>query len=624
MNRNALIEETKLTESIFTEKRNRDVAYLMELKTENLLFSHYAEAGLNGLLNYTVPAHGGWDSPTSQIRGTFVGHWLSAAARISNETADMQLLAKANFIVSEIGRCQEQNGNGWAFPIPEKYLHSIKAGKNFWAPQYVCHKNMMGLLDMYLFVGNKQALQIVCKCADWFYNFTNDITRETMDHMMDIQETGGMMELWCDLYAITEDKKHLELLHRYERPKLSERIYRHEDILTNVHANTTIPEVQGCARAYEVTGEEKYRKTVENYWDLAVTSRGTYASGGQTCGEVWTPSDRQSERLGPTNQEHCTVYNMIRIADYLYRWTGKSEYADYIELNTQNGILAQSFWQAGNRDTFRQPLIPEQGIVAYYLPLAAGSQKIWGTKTEDFWCCHCTAVQANAKFREYIYYKDDMEISIAQYIPSILTTVIENANVKITQTYAYLGGKALEVGDFNQRLDNKPDFEAYSIAVSSDIKKQFTVTFRIPWWSKSEVLCYVNDEKMSFVTKDGFAVINREWQEDKITIIISKGITCFPLSDRKDVVAFLDGPTLLAGLVEEQRTLYGDVTSPESMIRPHDVREWDSWMQRYQTVNQPQDFFLKPINEIGKEKYTVYFQVKNMPLSDMNVSPKKI
>ncbi len=81
----------QLKESLFSQHRDRDVRYLMELRTEDLLFSHYAEAGLNGWLNYTPKTHGGWDSPTSQIRGTFTGHWLSAAARIYQETGDIQL-----------------------------------------------------------------------------------------------------------------------------------------------------------------------------------------------------------------------------------------------------------------------------------------------------------------------------------------------------------------------------------------------------------------------------------------------------------------------------------------------------------------------------------------------------
>ncbi len=343
------IKNVKLLESEKSVKRDRDLAYLMELKTKNLLFSYYTEAGLNGLLRERLSEmdlHDGWDNPLCQIRGTFTGHWLSAAARIYQETKNQELKIRADFVVSEIGRCQAANGGGWAFPIPEKYLYGLKNGRHFWAPQYVCHKTMMGLLDMYLFAENQQALEILKGCADWFINFNKDITRENMDDMMDLEETGGIMELWADLYAITGDPRHLELMRKYERPRLTEPILEGRDVLTNMHANMTIPEIQGCARAYEVTGEERYRKIVENYWDLAVTQRGTFATGGQTDGEVWTPMKKQATHLSALNQEHCTVYNMIRLANYLYRWTSDAVYLDYIEKNIENGLMAQGFWEA--------------------------------------------------------------------------------------------------------------------------------------------------------------------------------------------------------------------------------------------------------------------------------------
>ena len=606
----AQIKQTKLLNSRALVQRERDTQYLMELKVENLLFSHYAEAGLNGLLNYTVTAHGGWDSPTSQVRGMFVGHWLSAAARIVNETGNMQLKAKADFIISEIARCQEQNGNGWAFPIPEKYLYSIKAGKNFWAPHYVCHKNMMGLMDMYLYADNHQALEILKQCAGWFYRFTNDVTRENMTNMMNIQETGGLMELWADLYAITNDPKHLELVRRYERPSSYEPLLKGEDILTNVHANTTIPEIHGCARAYEVTGEERYRKVVENYWDLAVTQRGAYASGGQTCGEVWTPMRSQVARLGESNQEHCVVYNMIRLADYLYRWTGDAIYADYIEMNIHNGLFAQGFWQARGRDTYCEPLVPETGVVSYYLPLDAGSFKKWGSKTQDFWCCHGTAVQANAKYREYIYYKEKDQITVAQYLPSSIETEVGGASVSVEQTAVDLGQKTLHLGDDIYPLTAKPDFAAFRFEIKASEKTSFTIKFRLPWWLKGEAVCYIDNEKVSYEKDNGYASIAREWKDNSITFIFPKGIICFPLPDQTDTVAFLDGPVLLAGLVGDQRILYGDINKPETFISSQSEREWNTWLNIYQTVGQEHNFRLVPINEIGKEIYTVYFPVR--------------
>ena len=141
-------------------------------------------------------------------------------------------------------------------------------------------------------------------------------------------------------------------------------------MLTNQHANTTIPEIQGAARAWEVTGDGRWREVVEAYWRSAVVERGYYATGGQTSGEYWTPPRQLSARLGDKNQEHCTVYNMMRVADYLLRWTGEAGYADYWERNLYNGTLAQQ-----NAAT---------GMVAYFLPMRSGSIQAVGHADRQF------------------------------------------------------------------------------------------------------------------------------------------------------------------------------------------------------------------------------------------------
>ena len=145
------------------------------------------------------------------------------------------------------------------------------------------------------------------------------------------------------------------------------------------------------------------QRIVEAYWNKAVRERGTFATGGQTAGEIWTPLGEQAGRLGARNQEHCVVYNMMRLAERLLRWTGKPEYADYWERNLYNGILAQGHWEGTRIEMLAEPQKPPTGLIAYYLPLSAGSRKKWGSETEDFWCCHCTLLQANANHREGIY-----------------------------------------------------------------------------------------------------------------------------------------------------------------------------------------------------------------------------
>ena len=317
---------------------------------------------------------------------------------------------------------------------------------------------MMGLLDMYLNTGNEEALDIVLKCADWFYDFTNDISRETMSEMMSLQETGGMMHHFANLYAVTKDPRHLELVRRYERPHLFDPISRGEDVLTNMHMNATVPEVLGAARAYEVTGEERYFTIVKNYWDLAVTKRGTFATGGQSSGELYTPMMKQAARLGHMTQEHCTVYHMMQLADFLFRHTSDRVYADYIEKNLYNGILAQGYYESNEVIQATYNHEKEQGLISYYLPLRAGSRKVWGRKLDDFWCCHCTLLQANAIHHTMIYYQDSdgKGLHIAQYLPSTTEFAVGETKISLEQKVGIPSGEIIRILPEAYTVEDRP------------------------------------------------------------------------------------------------------------------------------------------------------------------------
>ena len=380
---------TKLLPGLFQQRFDLNRKYMLALKTENLLQNHYMEAGLWGPRNRVDDLHWGWESPTCQLRGHFLGHWLSAAAYIAANTGDQEIKGKADYIVSELARCQRENGGEWVGSIPEKYLDWVVRGKHVWAPQYTLHKTLMGLWDMYAVGGNDQALEILVRWAHWFHRWTGQFSPDQMDDILDT-ETGGMLEVWANLSGLTGEREHYELLQRYDRRRLFDPLLAGKDVLTNMHMNTTIPEVHGAARAWEVTGEQRWRQIVDAYWRSGVTERGYYVTGGQTNGEIWSPPGELSSRLGFRTQEHCTVYNMMRLADYLLRWTDDPRYADYWERNLWNGILAQQH--------------PDTGMIAYFLPFYAGAEKVWGTPTEDFWCCHGTLVQAHTIYTNHIWY----------------------------------------------------------------------------------------------------------------------------------------------------------------------------------------------------------------------------
>jgi hypothetical protein len=589
--------QVHLKPSLFQQRADLNRKYMVSLKTENLLQNFYMEAGLwapRGSLEELGSAHWGWESPTCQLRGHFLGHWLSAAARLAASTGDLEVKGKAEFIVKELAHCQQENGGEWVGSIPTSYLDWIARGKPVWAPHYTLHKTLMGLVDMAIYLKSEQSLEVLENAACWFHRWSRKFSREEFDNILDF-ETGGMLEVWADLYGITGKQEHLDLINRYDRPRLFERLLAGEDVLTHHHANTTVPEIHGAARAYEVTGNERFRRIVEAYWNCAVTQRGTFSTGGQTIEEVWTPPFKFAAYLGETNQEHCVVYNMIRLADYLFRWTGDPQYGDYIERNLYNGILAQQH--------------PSTGMIAYYLPLHAGGRKKWGTPTQDFWCCHGTLVQAHTQHDRYTYYLSEDGLAVLQYVPSSLEWEWKGTRVSVAQSIDYRS--SIWHNPLQEGLTDRNNRWLVKLNIACDQSAEFTLKIRIPWWVTGLATMLINDEAFPVTAgPSSFQEISRIWNNDQLQIEFPKGLWLSPLPDEPDTVSFMDGPVVLAGLCEEEQVLYGDKQHPEALLLPDYAPDWRFVQARYRTKGQGRNLYFLPLYEISDEPYTVYFPIK--------------
>jgi len=157
----------------------------MEPDSQCLLQNFYLEAGIimPGLQVVDDPAsaklHWGWEAPTCQLRGHFLGHWISAAAALSANDNDVELKVKLDKIIAELAKCQQLNGGEWIGSIPEKYFSKMAKGRYVWSPQYVMHKTIMGLTDAYKFTGNEQALEVVGKLADWYIHWTDEMKKHS-------------------------------------------------------------------------------------------------------------------------------------------------------------------------------------------------------------------------------------------------------------------------------------------------------------------------------------------------------------------------------------------------------------------------------------------------------------
>ena len=222
--------DVTLQDQLLLNKEQQNMDYLMELESDALLQNFTQEAGRYQNFGNKKLKHGGWEDPSCQLRGHFLGHWLSAAAIHYDETGNQALLGKANEIVHELRLCQLDNGGEWAASIPEKYFHWIAIKKQVWAPHYNVHKTFMGLIDMYLYAKNEEALTIAIDFSKWFLRYTDNRTREQLDDILDF-ETGGMLEIWAQLYDITKDSMYLTLIERYDRHRLFDPLLAGEDVL---------------------------------------------------------------------------------------------------------------------------------------------------------------------------------------------------------------------------------------------------------------------------------------------------------------------------------------------------------------------------------------------------------
>jgi len=605
--------DVKLIPGMFRDRFELNRQYVMSLESQGLLQNHMAEATLwearlretrrnrnydPGHRGDESHMHWGWESPSCQLRGHFLGHWLSGAALIFAATGDAEVKAKADSIIRELGRCQESNGGEWVGSIPPAYLDRIARGQDIWAPHYTMHKTLMGLWDMYKYAGSAQALEILVNQARWFHRWSATFSREQFDEILDV-ETGGMLEIWADLFGATGDKAHRELMERYTRDRLFAPLLEGKDVLTNRHANTTVPEALGAARAYEVTGEERWRRIAEAYWKCAVTDRGFFCTGSQTSGEGWTPPLQFSARMNDTTQEHCFVYNMMRLADFLFRWTGEVQYSDYMERNIYNGILAQQN--------------PKTGMISYFLPIEAGGRKIWGSPTHDFWCCHGTLVQANALHSAYAYYEEPEGLTLAQYIPSDLSWKHGGSAVSIHQTMKSEGSR-----DDNRRtysaseaVWHRPQHWEIELDIACDPPASFKLNLRLPWWLGGEPRLEINGRAVkATASRPGFITIDRSWGRDRVNLVLPKRLAPCPLPDRPDMIAVLDGPVVLAGLCSEEKLIEGDPADPATFLTPDNEREWWRLLGGYRTYGQDRAIKFIPLYEVIDESYTLYFPVK--------------
>lgn len=88
--------------------------------------------------------------------------------------------------------------------------------------------------------------------------------------------------------------------------------------------------------------------------------------------------------------------------------------------------------------------------------------------------------------------------------------------------------------------------------IEYDGEREFSILFRIPKWCNGKFEAFINGKRVDNNVNYGFISVCRNWNKDIIHIIFERKIYTEKLPGNENMVAFLDGPEVLAGLTKRR------------------------------------------------------------------------
>jgi uncharacterized protein len=560
--------------------------FLHSLPPDRLLHTFRLNAGIPS----SAQPLGGWEAPDCELRGHYAGgHYLSACALMYASTGDEDLKNNANTVISELGKCQKALKSGYLSAFPVEFFDRLRDRERVWAPFYTIHKIMAGALDMYVYTGNEQALDIAEKMAGWVAGYTQPLSYNHMQRVLGT-EFGGMGETLSNLYAVTGKEYYLEISQRFDKKQFFDPLAAHRDELKGLHVNTHIPQVIAAARYYELTGDRRYRDIADYFWDEVVSER-SYCTGGTSNGESWnTDPGKLSTELGTNTTECCCAYNMMKLTRHLFGWSPDARLMDYYERLVFNHRLGT--------------INPEDGTMMYYLPLASGYWKTFGKPFDALWCCTGTGSEEYAKLADTIYFHDDDSLYVNLYIDSDLDW--QEKGLRIRQETRF------------------PEQQGTTLTVTAKNPTQLAINLRIPYWAQGGSVKINGTALPAFASPSSYLTLNRAWKTgDKIELSLPMGLHIHPMPDDETIQAVMYGPLVLAGRfdVVGKDLLYGEYgpkDNAQSKVADivADPNKPTAWVESdpkqaltFHALGQSQPLTMVPLYQVIQERYAVYWKV---------------
>ena len=512
------LSDVTLLDGPLKKARDLNIKTLLQYDVDRLLAPFLKEAGLPP----KKPSFPNWDG----LDGHVGGHYLTAMA-INAATGSEECRKLMEYMISELQACADANaknhpewGKGYVGGVPgsDRIWSNYKKG-NFgpyygaWVPYYNIHKMYAGLRDAWVYAGNEQAKKLFLGFCDWAIDLTAGLTDAQVEQTLHT-EHGGMNEVLADAYAITGDKKYLDVAKRFSHKRLLLPLSQRQDCLDNMHANTQVPKVVGFERISELSGDEAYHTASAYFWDI-VTGERTLAFGGNSRREHFPSKeackDFVSDIDGP---ETCNTNNMLKLSEELHRRNPEARYADFYELATFNHILSSQH--------------PEHGGYVYFTSARPRHYRNYSAPNEAMWCCVGTGMENHGKYGQFVYTKKADNLFVNLFVSSELNWKEKDVVVRQETNFPYSETSRLTIAQG---------------------KGQFTLQVRYPGWVKpGQFEVKVNGKPVSIVTgPSSYVAIDRQWKKGDVvemTFPMHNSIKYLP--NLPQYIALMHGPVMLA------------------------------------------------------------------------------
>jgi DUF1680 family protein len=242
----------------------------------------------------------------------------------------------------------------------------------------------------------------------------------------------------------------------------------------------------GLLELYKINGNADYLRAVENTARNIIENEINIAGSGSAFECWYHGAVRQTE---PTYHmmETCVTFTWMKLCENLLQITGNPVYADQIEKTAYNALMASMKYDGSQ--------------IAKYSPLE-------GTRSEgekqcgmNINCCNANGPRGFMLLPQFAILKNEDGFSVNLYCSSSATFGIGTKNnVKVNQDTDYPAGESIR------------------ISVDPDKPQVFTVSLRIPAWSKrNEIL--INGTPSGGIVPGTYHKITRQWTKgDKISL----------------------------------------------------------------------------------------------------------